>query len=185
MRILIVEDEYSIARDIKWNCQRAVGEKIESLEIIQTLDNAADYLQKNQIDLLLLDLNLSGKSGFELLKTSVSGSFHTIIISAHTDHHEACWQWVIYISKQPYYRLAPARKSLLYSEEYEEEVGSRVATAARASIENAVLVTPRLITFSQVIEEAFLPAIESVVEGATPEEAMIAAQGQAEIILGQ
>jgi multiple sugar transport system substrate-binding protein len=106
-------------------------------------------------------------------------------ISAHTEHHEACWQWVTYVSKQPYYRLAPARKSLLYSEEYEEEVGSRVAAAARASVEHVVLVTPRLVAFSQVIDEAFLPAIESVVEGATPEEAMIAAQGQAEIILGR
>ena len=106
-------------------------------------------------------------------------------ISAHTQHYEACWQWVTFISKQPYYRLAPARRSLLYSEEYEAEVSSQVAAAARASVEHAVLVTPRLAAFSQVLEEAFLPAIESVVEGATPEEAMIAAQGQAEVILGQ
>ncbi|MBN1976093.1 MAG: sugar ABC transporter substrate-binding protein [Anaerolineae bacterium] len=106
-------------------------------------------------------------------------------ISAHTQYHEACWQWVTFVSKQPYYRLAPAHEALLYSEEYEEEVGSRVAAAARASIEHAVLVTPRLAAFGQVLEEAFLPAIESVIEGATPEEAMIAAQGQAEMILGQ
>jgi multiple sugar transport system substrate-binding protein len=106
-------------------------------------------------------------------------------ISAHTQRYEACWQWVTFISKQPYYRLAPARRSLLYSEEYEAEVSSQVAAAARASVEHAVLVTPRLAAFSQVLEEAFLPAIESVVEGATPEEAMIAAQGQAEVILGQ
>ena len=106
-------------------------------------------------------------------------------ISAHTQYHEACWQWVTFIGKQPYYRLAPARRSSLYSAEYEEEVSSRVATAARASVENAVLITPRLAAFGQVLEDAFLPAIESVVEGATPEEAMIAAQGQAEIILGQ
>jgi maltose-binding protein MalE len=106
-------------------------------------------------------------------------------ISAHTQDHDACWQWVTFVSKQPYYRLAPARWSLLRSEEYEEEVGSQVVSTARASIENAVLVTPRLVAFSQVLEEAFLPAIEGVVEGATPEEAMIAAQGQAEVILGR
>ena len=52
-------------------------------------------------------------------------------------------------------------------------------------MENVVLVTPRLVTFSEIIEEAFAPAIESVVEGAVPEEAMIAAQAQAELILGQ
>ncbi len=37
------------------------------------------------IDVLFLDLNLNGKDGFDLLKTSVSGAFHVIIISAHTE----------------------------------------------------------------------------------------------------
>lgn len=85
MRILIVEDEYSIARDIEYQCQQILGKKIVSLQIIQTLEAATDYLIKNAIDLLLLDLNLGGKNGYELLKLAVSGSFHTIIISAHTD----------------------------------------------------------------------------------------------------
>ena len=106
-------------------------------------------------------------------------------ISSHTRHREACWRWITFLSKQPHYRLVPARQSLLQSEEYEQEVGSKVAVAARASMENVVLVTPRLVTFSEIIEEAFAPAIESVVEGAVPEEAMIAAQAQAELILGQ
>jgi two-component system response regulator LytT len=35
--------------------------------------------------LLVLDLNLSGRDGFELLKLAVSGSFHTIVVSANTD----------------------------------------------------------------------------------------------------
>ena len=85
MRILIVEDEYSIAKDIEWNCHQLLGKKIELLQIKQTLESAYDFLVQNQIDLLLLDLNLSGKNGFDLLKDAVSGSFHTIIISAHTD----------------------------------------------------------------------------------------------------
>ncbi|UCE06867.1 MAG: response regulator transcription factor [bacterium] len=85
MRILIVEDEYSIARDIEWNCQQILGTKIESMQIIQTLEAATDFLLNNPIDLLLLDLNLGGKNGYELLRAAVAGSFHTIIISAHTE----------------------------------------------------------------------------------------------------
>lgn len=85
MRILIVEDEYSIARDIEWNCRQILGTKIESMQMIQTLEEATDFLVKHPIDLLLLDLNLSGKNGYELLRVAVAGSFHTIIISAHTD----------------------------------------------------------------------------------------------------
>lgn len=85
MRILIVEDEYSIARDIEWNCRQISGKQIVSLQIIQTLEAAAAYIFKNPVDLVLLDLNLGGKNGYDLLKLAVSGSFHTIIISAHTD----------------------------------------------------------------------------------------------------
>lgn len=107
-------------------------------------------------------------------------------ISSHTQHREVCWRWITFISGQPHYRLVPARRSLLLSEEYEEEVGGEVAMAARDSLGNAVLVTPRLAAFGEILEEAFLPAIESVLKGdATPEEAMIAAQGQTEIMLGQ
>lgn len=93
MRILIVEDEYSIARDIEWNCRQLLKKKIVSLQIKQTLESAMDYLLQNQIDLLLLDLNLSGKDGFDLLKVAVSGSFHTIIISAHTDQAIKAFQY--------------------------------------------------------------------------------------------
>lgn len=37
------------------------------------------------IDLLLLDLNLRGQAGFDLLANSVAGSFHTIVVSAYTE----------------------------------------------------------------------------------------------------
>ena len=82
MRILIVEDEYSIARDIEFHCRKILENLLTSLKILQTLEDAADYLGKNTIDLLLLDLNLGGRSGFDLLKPALSGPFHTIIISA-------------------------------------------------------------------------------------------------------
>ncbi|MBN2399142.1 MAG: response regulator transcription factor [Candidatus Aminicenantes bacterium] len=85
MRLLIVEDEYSIARDIEYHCRQILGDRIASLRNIQTLDAARDCLARHSIDLLLLDLNLAGANGFELLKLANSGSFHTIIISGHVD----------------------------------------------------------------------------------------------------
>lgn len=85
MRILIVEDEYSIARDIEYHCRAILGDRISSLRILQTLEEAAEHLNRQAIDLLLLDLNLGGKNGFELLRQAVSGSFHTIIVSAHVE----------------------------------------------------------------------------------------------------
>ncbi len=85
LHILIVEDEPPIARHIEWCCRNLLKEKISSIKITNTLNDAIDHISKNKVDLCLLDLNLKGRNGFDLLKQVVSFSFHTIIISAYTD----------------------------------------------------------------------------------------------------
>ena len=83
MRILIVEDERPTAEDIKLLVSQILKNEITSLHIETTLNSAMYYLRENPIDLLLLDLNLNSKDGFQLLKQAVSQSFHTIVISAN------------------------------------------------------------------------------------------------------
>ena len=85
MRILIVEDELPIAEDIMYVVKNILGNKLSSIHIETSLSNAGLYLSERTVDILLLDLNLHGKNGFELLKDYVSRSFHTIIISAIVD----------------------------------------------------------------------------------------------------
>lgn len=85
MRILILEDEPPIAAYIKSSTIALLGKKIKSITALYTLEDANEYLKTNKIDLCLLDLNLSGENGFEILKKYASMSFHTIIISAHTE----------------------------------------------------------------------------------------------------
>ncbi len=85
MKILIVEDEKPIAKYIEKLCYNILKNNIQSVYLYYTLDNASKFLFENQIDICLLDLNLNGENGYELLKLAVSGSFHTIIISAYTD----------------------------------------------------------------------------------------------------
>lgn len=85
MNIVIVEDEQLIANRIERLTKEILKEKISKITIKNSLQEAMSYIFERPTDLLLLDLNLHGKSGFELLKVAVSGSFHTIIISAHTD----------------------------------------------------------------------------------------------------
>jgi two-component system response regulator LytT len=85
MIIAIVEDEPLIAERIERLIKEILGKKLTKIIIKNSLNEARHYLFEHPIDLLLLDLNLHGKDGFELLKQAVSGSFHTIIISAHTD----------------------------------------------------------------------------------------------------
>ena len=85
MNILIVEDESRIAKRIERMTRDILGDTLQSLTHINTLDGALTFIERNSLDLVLLDLNLNGNSGFDLLTTAVSKSFHTIIISANKD----------------------------------------------------------------------------------------------------
>ncbi|GAA0819881.1 two-component system response regulator LytT [Colwellia asteriadis] len=84
-KILMVEDEFMVAKRLKRFIEHAFnGQKIE-LHTLTNLDDAHDYLAEHIIDLLFLDLNLQGRDGFELLKQKLCESFHTIIVSANSD----------------------------------------------------------------------------------------------------
>src|SRR3954470_9693681 len=79
MRVLIVEDEPPIARRLEKMVRELLGGRLAKLEMVETLLSAERFLAGDCIDLLLLDLNLHGASGFVLLEKAVSGSFHTVI----------------------------------------------------------------------------------------------------------
>ncbi|GAA4271542.1 LytTR family DNA-binding domain-containing protein [Aquimarina gracilis] len=85
MNILIVEDESRIAKRIERMTRTILGGVLQSIKHINTLQEAVTFIENNELDLVLLDLNLNGNSGFDLLTTAVSESFHTIIISAYKD----------------------------------------------------------------------------------------------------
>jgi two-component system response regulator LytT len=85
MKVLIIEDELRIAKRIERMTRDIFGESLETLRHIDSLQEANEYIKNNPLDLVLLDLNLNGDSGFDLLTTAVSESFHTIIISAYKD----------------------------------------------------------------------------------------------------
>lgn len=85
MIVAVVEDEPLVAGRIERLTREILQEKLTKIVVKNSLPEAMQYVFRHPIDLLLLDLNLHGKDGFELLKQAVSGSFHTIIISAHTD----------------------------------------------------------------------------------------------------
>src|SRR5271157_1945729 len=85
MRILIVEDEEMASRLLKNILIEILGEGIESIQVQRSLTASQCYLQDHTIDLLFLDLNLHVENGFALLASAAAGSFHTIVVSAHTD----------------------------------------------------------------------------------------------------
>lgn len=84
MRILIIEDEARIARRLE-RMTTSFFEQNSLITLCDSVEKGLSYIENNSIDLLLLDLNLNGESGFDVLETVVSRSFHTIIVSAYTD----------------------------------------------------------------------------------------------------
>jgi two-component system response regulator LytT len=80
MKILIVEDITLVAERIM-DLSKIFFEQCD-VAIVYCLHDAIEYLSENSIDLLFLDLNINGESGFELLKLAVASSFHTIVITA-------------------------------------------------------------------------------------------------------
>jgi DNA-binding LytR/AlgR family response regulator len=82
---LIVEDEPLLAGRLERLSREILGARLESVRIATAFEEAGACIAESPIDVLLLDLNLEGADGMELLRTSVAGSFHTIIVSANTE----------------------------------------------------------------------------------------------------
>lgn len=83
MRIAIVEDEAIVARRLE-RMVREIVVDVDSLEVAPTFHHALDVIRR-PLDLLFLDLNLSGRDGFALLEEAAASSFQTVIVSAHHD----------------------------------------------------------------------------------------------------
>ena len=83
MKILIIEDEARIAKRIERMTRNFFDKEVQIL-LSDSLENGMITIDQHPIDLLLLDLNLNGEDGFEILQAFVARSFHTIIISAYT-----------------------------------------------------------------------------------------------------
>jgi multiple sugar transport system substrate-binding protein len=99
-------------------------------------------------------------------------------ISAQAEHLEACWEWLKYLSMQAPPQMIPARRSVLESSAYENQVGAETAAVARASMEYALIVSPVQLAFEDALG-AFTQAVQDIMDGRfAADEAMIRAQRQ-------
>jgi two-component system, LytTR family, response regulator LytT len=93
MNIVIIEDEALAARRLARMTQEILGPSCESLTIKNTVNEAEAYINDHPVQLVLLDLNLNGKSGFDLFQRLSAGSFHTIIVSASLDQAVTAFEY--------------------------------------------------------------------------------------------
>lgn len=86
MRILIVEDDPLTARCLEILTAEFLGKRILRMDTIADLDSAKKFVQENPIDLLFLDINLHGRTGFRLLEAEDKIRFQTVIVSSERDN---------------------------------------------------------------------------------------------------
>lgn len=85
IRIISLEDEPIIADRIKRFCVEILGDRIKEYKTFDDVKSAMTELIDGKCDLFLLDLNLHGEDGFEILQKCASVAAQTIIISAYKD----------------------------------------------------------------------------------------------------
>jgi DNA-binding LytR/AlgR family response regulator len=84
MRIVIVEDEVMVARRLERLVREAAGVPV-TIAVAHAIDQAAALLAGAAEAVVLLDLNLSGEDGFDLLRRAAAEPFQVIVVSASTD----------------------------------------------------------------------------------------------------
>ncbi len=86
MRILIVEDDFLTARCLEILTTEYLGQKVQRIDSIGDFNFARNFIRENHIDLLFLDINLHGQTGFKLLESEEHNSFQTIVVSSERDN---------------------------------------------------------------------------------------------------
>jgi ABC-type glycerol-3-phosphate transport system substrate-binding protein len=105
-------------------------------------------------------------------------SVYGYAISAQAQNPEACWQWITFLSNEIPPGLIPARTNVLESAEYEQRVGRAAAQVARASLEDAQMISfwTLFMGFRKEMQ-TFVRAVEKIQRGdLTADEAMNWAQ---------
>ncbi len=85
MKILIVEDEAPAARRLRRLVAAELAVDIDDIAVAESLDIAQRLIRETKIDLMLLDLDLSGHDGFEILRAAATDQPATVIVSANID----------------------------------------------------------------------------------------------------
>ncbi len=97
---LIIEDELTSSDLLFFLLNKYVPE-VHVVACVQTVDEALVVVEKNEIDLVFLDINLGTDSGFEFLKKSTKET-KIIITSAHEEYAlEAIQAQVMYYLLKP------------------------------------------------------------------------------------
>lgn len=138
MNILIIEDEIRIAKRVERMTKEFFLNTLQNTTSVQSLSDGLDFIKNNTLDLVLLDLNLNGENGFDVLQETASGAFHTIIISANKEQALKAFEYgVLDFVPKPFNqkRLEQAFNRIVKKEEVSNENLQFLAIKKRGGIQ--------------------------------------------------
>lgn len=111
---------------------------------------------------------------------ATAGLVRSYFILSDRPNPDACWKFISFLSTQAPEGLVPARRSVAESQAFTDLVGEEQAAAARQAVEEAMLISPAAANATPALEYLSRAVREILAGAATPEEALRAAQQQAE-----
>lgn len=111
---------------------------------------------------------------------ATAGVVRSYFILSDRPNPDACWKLISFLSTQPVEGLVPARRSVAESQAFTGVVGEEMAATARQAVEEAILISPEAANAIPALEYLGRAVREVLSGAATPEEALLAAQEQAE-----
>ena len=85
MKALIVDDEPKARKNLL-NLLTEYCPNVDIINAVGTVDDAVDVINQNDIDLLFLDIEMDGETGFDLLERFEEIDFTIIFITAHDEY---------------------------------------------------------------------------------------------------
>lgn len=82
---IIIDDEFKGIEILKILLKKYCPE-VNVVGWAEEIDGAIELIDKKQPDLIFLDIEMSGESGFDLLEKVKPNSFHVIFVTAHSEY---------------------------------------------------------------------------------------------------
>jgi len=136
--LLIVEDEPLVAKRLSRLASEILGDQLSAQHSASDVDAARTLITSHTVDLILLDLNLVGSDGFDLLKEFTAKAAHTIVVSAETNRALEAFEFgVLDFVPKPFTRdrLAKALGRFWKPDFLDEPATSQIAFEAKGGID--------------------------------------------------
>jgi DNA-binding LytR/AlgR family response regulator len=92
MKTIIIDDDPISLKSIELIIRKINNSLIEVVGMFETAETGAEFINKNEVDLVFLDVNLPGTNGFEIIK-NLQKVPHIILISGSQAHAMAAFDY--------------------------------------------------------------------------------------------